>query len=82
MCQECDKEIEVHCPQCNEPVSKFASTCTKCGLLMTCSVCGSALPAMATKCLMCHAEFKCRNCKKPYPRQYTWRCPHCSHWNE
>jgi len=82
ICTACDSDIEVHCPQCDHPISKYASTCTKCGLLMTCSVCGSALPAMATKCIMCHTEFKCRICKKPFPRQYTWRCPHCSHWNE
>jgi hypothetical protein len=82
ICTKCDEEVEVHCPKCDEPVSKFASTCRKCGTLFNCSVCGSALPAMATKCMMCHAEFKCRICDKPFPKQYSWRCPHCNHWNE
>lgn len=82
VCQECDKEVEVPCPQCGEALSKFASTCTKCGLLITCPVCGFPLPTMATICMMCHAEFTCGNCGRPYPRQYSWRCPHCGHWNE
>ncbi|MBN1538790.1 MAG: hypothetical protein JW939_01495 [Candidatus Thermoplasmatota archaeon] len=82
VCQYCDRDLEVACPQCGEAVSKFASTCTKCGLLLTCPVCGSPLPAMATICMMCQAEFRCRNCDKPYPRQFSWRCPHCGHWNE
>jgi hypothetical protein len=81
-CSKCDEDIEVHCPQCEEPISKFTSTCRKCGLLFQCPVCGSALPAMATKCMMCHIEFECKMCGKSIPKQYTWRCPHCSHWNE
>jgi hypothetical protein len=81
-CQDCDREIEIHCPQCDKPISKFTSTCTKCGLLIKCPVCSSPLPAMATKCMMCRAEFKCKVCRKPIPKAYTWRCPHCNHWNE
>jgi hypothetical protein len=81
-CIECDREVEIHCPQCREPMSKFSSTCNKCGLLIKCSVCSSPLPAMATKCMLCHAEFTCRNCGKPFPKQYSWRCPHCNFWNE
>ncbi|MFO8051338.1 MAG: hypothetical protein R6V01_06530 [Thermoplasmatota archaeon] len=81
-CQECDKETRVHCPQCDEPISKFSPTCSKCGLLFSCPVCGSQLPAMGTRCMMCHTEFLCDQCGKPYPRHYSWRCPHCSHWNE
>jgi hypothetical protein len=82
ICTKCDLDVEVHCPKCDEPVSKFSPTCNKCGTLFQCPVCGSQLPAMGTKCMMCHAEFKCRMCGKPFPKQYSWRCPHCFTWNE
>jgi hypothetical protein len=82
ICTKCDEDIVVPCPKCEEVISKFASSCRKCGLLFQCPVCNSTLPAMATKCMMCHSEFECKMCGKPIPKQYTWRCPHCSHWNE
>lgn len=81
-CQDCDRDIEVQCPHCDEQISKFSPVCKKCGLSITCPVCNSRMPSMGTRCIMCQTEFRCDNCDKIYPRQYSWRCPHCSHWNE
>lgn len=81
-CPDCDRDIDVRCPQCEEPISKYSDRCLKCGLQFTCDSCGSPLPSMATKCISCKQEHKCKSCRKPYPRHYSWRCPHCHHWNE
>ncbi len=81
-CPECEKDIGVHCPKCDEPVSKYSDTCRKCGVRFSCPECSSNIPAMATTCVSCKTTFKCKYCGKPYPRQYSWRCPHCNHWDE
>ncbi|MFW3145391.1 MAG: hypothetical protein ACMUIE_01090 [Thermoplasmatota archaeon] len=82
ICPDCSSDLPVPCPQCREPISKFSSTCSKCGLLLHCPVCGSQLPAMATKCMHCSTEFLCHSCSKSYPRQHSWKCIHCGYWNE
>jgi hypothetical protein len=81
-CQGCGRENDVTCPQCREWISQYADSCRRCGLSFRCPACGSPLPAMGTRCLFCRTEFKCLACGKGYPRQFSWRCPHCSTWNE
>jgi RecJ-like exonuclease len=81
-CQGCDRENDVTCPQCKTWISQYSDVCKRCGLSFRCPACGSTMPAMGTRCLSCKAEFKCSICGKPYPRQFSWRCPHCAGWNE
>jgi hypothetical protein len=82
ICPDCDRDIKIKCPQCGKMVSEYSDTCYNCGLLFHCPKCYSSLPAMATRCMICKTEFECHKCGKPYPRAYSWRCPHCDNWNK
>ena len=81
-CQDCDKDIEVDCPYCGNPISMYTDVCMKCGKFFSCPECQAPLPAMGTRCMVCKTEFNCKNCDKPYPVAYSWKCPHCGFWNE
>ena len=65
------------CPQCEEIISGYSTSCKYCGKMFRCPECLHAMPLMGSRCISCKKEFFCKFCKEKIPVNDYDKCPKC-----
>lgn len=76
-CAVCRGDFHMACPQCDEIVSGYSTSCKHCGKMFRCPDCLHTMPLMAARCISCRKEFLCKFCKEKIPVNDYDKCPKC-----
>ena len=76
-CPVCKGDFLMACPQCEEIISGYSTSCKYCGKMFRCPECLHAMPLMGSRCISCKKEFFCKFCKEKIPVNDYDKCPKC-----